>query len=265
LVYICFELFRSILSSVATSARLVLSSAMGDVMNRRRLIDCLKLVAIATCLMSSAALADETVSIGDSRVVVIKPAAPHGSVILLPGSDGAIRASDQGDIHGLLGNQLVRTRHAYAARGLAVMVADVDTDLASAVKYMAAIKRPVTVIATSRGTLRAAEGISRGARPDALVLTSGFLSPDSGGGNNVMSILGSPSALPRALVIHHTQDGCKFTQPAGVEPFIKWSGGRAHVRWLSGGQDQGNPCEAMAHHGFNGLDGQVVGLAGGFR
>ena len=176
-----------------------------------------------------------------------------------------IRAGDQGDIHGLLGNQLVRTRHAYAARGLAVMVTDVDTDLASAVKYMAAIKRPVTVIATSRGTLRAAEGIARGARPDALVLTSGFLSPESGSGSNLMSILGSPSALPRTLVIHHTQDGCRFTQPAGVEPFIKWSGGRAHVRWLSGGADQGNPCEARAHHGFNGLDGQVVGLAGGFH
>ncbi len=234
-------------------------------MNRFHLIDCLRFIAIATCLMSTAALADETVSIGGSRVVVIKPAAPHGSVILLPGGNGAIRAGDRGDIHGLLGKQLVRTRHAYAARGLAVMVADVDTDLASAVKYMAAIKRPVTVIATSRGTLRAAEGIAHGARPDALVLTSGFLSPESGSGDNVMSILGSPSALPRTLVIHHTQDGCKFTQPAGVEPFIKWAGGRARLRWVSGGQDLGNPCEAMAHHGFNGLDGQIVGLAAGFH
>lgn len=238
---------------------------MGALMNRFRLIDCLTVIAVASCLLSTAALADETVSVGGSRVVVIKPAGLRASVILMPGGDGAIRAGDQGDIHGLLGNQLVRTRHAYAARGLAVMVTDVDTDLASAVKYMAAIKRPVTVIATSRGTLRAAEGIARGARPDALVLTSGFLSPESGSGSNVMSILGSPSALPRTLVIHHTQDGCRFTQPAGVEPFIKWSGGRAHVRWLSGGADQGNPCEARAHHGFNGLDGQVVGLAGGFH
>jgi hypothetical protein len=242
-----------------------MSLAMGVVVNSRRLIDCLRLIAVATCLMASAALADETVSIGGSRVVVIKPGAPHGSVILVPGGNGAIRAGDQGDIHGLLGNQLVRTRHAYAARGLAVMVVDIDADLASAVKYMAAIKRPVTVIATSRGTLNAAEGIAHGARPDALVLTSGFLSPDSGSGNNVMSILGSPAALPRTLVIHHTQDGCKFTLPAGVEPFIKWSGGRAHLRWVSGGQDQGDACEAMAHHGFNGLDGQIVGLAAGFR
>jgi len=211
------------------------------------------------------ALADESVTIGGSRAVLIKPSAPRGGVILLPGGDGAIRAGDNGDINGLRGNQLVRTRHAYAARGLAVLVADAGTDLKSAVDYMAAIKRPVTVIGTSRGTLRAAEGIARGARPDALVLTSGFLSPDSGSGSNVMSILGSPAALPRTLVIHHRQDSCRATLPAGVDPFIKWSAGRARVSWLTGGVEEGDPCQARGHHGFNGLDGQVVALAAGFR
>lgn len=216
-------------------------------------------------IAATPAVADETVTVGGSRAVLIKPKAPRGSVILLPGGDGAIRASDNGDINGLRGNQLVRTRHAYAGRGLAVLVADAGTDLKSAVEYMAAIKRPVTVVGTSRGTLRAAEGIARGARPDALVLTSGFLSPDSGSGSNVMSILGSPSALPRTLVIHHRQDGCKVTLPAGVDPFIKWSAGRARVSWLTGGVEEGDPCQARGHHGFAGLDGQVVALAAGFR
>src|SRR4051794_21294620 len=224
---------------------------------------CLALMLSAPVI--GAAFADETVTIGGSRVALIRPAHVRASVILLPGGDGAINVGDHGDIHGLLGNQLVRTRNAYAARGLAVMVADANTDLKAAVDTMAAIKRPVTVIGTSRGTLRAAEGIARGARPDALVLTSGFLSPESGSSSNVMSILGSPSALPRTLIIHHQADACKFTQPAGVDPFIKWAGGRARVRWLSGGAEQGDPCEAGGHHGFSGLDGQVVGLAAGFR
>ncbi|MGJ4925782.1 alpha/beta hydrolase [Bradyrhizobium sp. HKCCYLS2038] len=214
---------------------------------------------------AGAASADETVSVGGSRVALIKPASARASVILLPGGDGAINVGEQGDIRGLQGNQLVRTRKAYAARGLAVMVADYNTDLKAAVDYMAAIKRPVTVVATSRGTVRAAEGIARGARPDALVLTSGLLSPESGSSSNVMSIVGSPSALPRTLVIHHTNDGCRVTLPAGVEPFIKWAGGRARVKWLSGGADEGDACQARAHHGFNGLDGQVVSLAAGFR
>jgi hypothetical protein len=234
-------------------------------MMKRQWTGLLGAAAILVGLFSGSAFADETVSIGGSRAVLIKPSAPRASVILMPGGDGRINAGDHGDIHALAFNQLVRTRHAYAARGLAVLVVDADTPLDGAVRYMAAIKRPVTVIGTSRGTLRAAEGVARGARPDALVLTSGFLSAESGGGPNIMSILGSPASLPRTLVIHHRQDGCRRTLPAGVEPFIKWSAGRARASWVSGGINEGDPCEARAHHGFNGLDGQVVGLAAGFH
>ncbi len=216
-------------------------------------------------LAGGSAFADETVSIGGSRAVLIKPNAPRASVILMPGGSGAIAAGDHGDIHGLNFNQLVRTRQAYAARGLAVLVVDAGTPLDGAVQYMAAIKGPVTVIATSRGTIRAAEGIARGARPDALVLTSGLLSAESGSGQNVVSILGSPASLPRTLVIHHSQDSCRVTLPAGVEPFVKWSAGRARAVWVSGGTSEGDPCQAGAHHGFNGVDGQVVGLAAGFH
>ncbi|SRR6266566_6593416 len=234
-------------------------------MKRQQWIGLLGATAILVGLVSGSAFADETVSIGGSRAVLIKPNAPRASVILMPGGSGVIAAGDHGDIHGLNFNQLVRTRQAYAARGLAVLVVDAGTPLAAAVQYMAAIKRPVTVIATSRGTIRAAEGIAGGARPDALVLTSGLLSPESGSGQNVMSILGSPAALPRTLVIHHRQDGCKLTLPAGVDPFVKWSAGRARAVWVSGGTDQGDPCEAGAHHGFNGQDGRVAGIAAGFR
>ena len=234
-------------------------------MKKRRFVDRLGIAALLVGLACVPAAADETVDVGGSRAVLIRPKAPRASVILLPGGNGSIRADDQGGIHALRLNQLVRTRHDYAARGLAVLVADAGTDLARAVEYMAAIKRPVTVIGTSRGTLRAAQGIARGARPDALVLTSGFLSSESGSGESVMAILGSPASLPRTLVIHHRADSCRATLPAGVEPFIKWSSGRARVTWLSGGADNGDPCQAGGHHGFNGLDGQVVGLAAGFH
>jgi len=216
-------------------------------------------------LAGGPALADETVSIGGSRAVLIKPSAPRASVILMPGGSGSISPGEHGEINSLQGNQLVRTRNAYAADGLAVLVVDAGTPLDAAVQYMAAIKRPVTVIATSRGTIRAAQGIAAGARPDALVLTSGLLSAESGSGLNVMSILGSPATLPRTLVIHHSEDGCRLTLPAGVAPFLNWSAGRARAVWVSGGVNEGDPCEARAHHGFNGIDGQIVGLAAGFR
>ena len=130
---------------------------------------------------STLAVADETVTIGGSRSVLIKPNAPRASVILMAGGDGAIRAGDHGDIHGLhrqsAGPHTARLVCGSRASGACLSME--EADLSSAIQYMATIKRPVTVIATSLGTIRAAQGIARGARPDALVLTSGWLSQES--------------------------------------------------------------------------------------
>ena len=37
------------------------------------------------------------------------------------------------------------------------------------------------------------------------------------------------------------------------------------VRWLDGGSSTGDPCQARSYHGVNGIDGQVVAAAAGFR
>jgi len=222
----------------------------------------------ATGILTLPALADETVTVGGAQAVLIKPGgAPKGSIILMAGGNGLLNIGPNGSIGSLKGNQLIRTRHAYAERGLAVLVPDAGVDLAAAVKYMAAVARPVTLAGTSRGTQRAAEGIAAGARPDALVLTSGFLSPQSGQGVNrhvIRLVGGSPGALPRTLVVHHRHDGCHFTLPSGVQPFLDWSKGKASVVWLDGGNDSGDPCEAGGHHGFSGLDAQVVNAIANF-
>jgi hypothetical protein len=226
---------------------------------------CAIAMAALTVICCSAAFADETVEIDQSPAVLLRPSSPAASVILMPVGNGLINPGPNGEINSLIGNQLVRTRNDYVARGLAVLVADAGIDLARAVQFMNQIKGPVTVIATSRGTIRTAVAIDGGAKPNALVLTSGFLTAESGSIPNVASILGKPNALPPTLVIHHRDDACKFTQPAGVAPFIAWSAGRARAVWLSGGVSVGNPCEARAYHGFNGLDGEVVTLAAGFH
>lgn len=224
------------------------------------------LALVALLIAIAPASAQETVSVGGSSVILLKPSGtPRGSVILMPGGDGQIRAGAGGQLGGMRGNQLVRTRESYRARGLAVMIVDAGTNLSAAIEYMGNIKRPVTVVATSRGTQRVARGIAAGAKPDALVLTSGFLSDGSGSSQHVMNILGSPAALPKTLVIHHKQDGCRLTLPGGVDPFIKWAGGKARVVWLDGGANRGDPCEAGGYHGFAGLDAAVVNLAAGFR
>ena len=204
------------------------------------------------------------VSVGGTRAALLRPAKPRGSVILLNGGPGRVDVAADGNIGAGRLNQLIRTRHDYAARGLAVLVPDVGYDLAALVEFMGTIKRPVTVVGTSRGTQRAARGIAAGARPDRLVLTAGFLSHASGDGDNVMTILRTPARLPPTLVVHHREDACGKTRPQGVQPFLGWAEGRAKVRWLSGGTPEGDPCQSFGTHGFHGIDAQVVQAVAGF-
>lgn len=208
-------------------------------------------------------ISQTTVNVGGVSAVLLKNAHPKGAIILLAGGDGRIGVGENGAI-ARPGNQLVRTRGAYAQRGFAVLVPDCCVNVAAAVDYMRAYGH-VTLAGTSRGTQRAAHGIAAGARPDRLVLTSGFLSDASGDRDNVIATLGSPDRLPATLIVHHRQDACPVTRPDGVKPFLDWSQGKAHVIWLDGGSVAGNnPCEAFAHHGFYGLDSAVVSAVSGF-
>ena len=214
--------------------------------------------------IACAQMQQQAVQAGGVTAVLLKPAKPRASIILLTGGNGLLDINQQGDILQGEGNQLVRTRADYAARGFAVLVPNVGYDLQALVTYMAAIKKPVAVVGTSRGTLRAAQGIAAGARPDKLVLTSGLLSNESGSSENVMTILGTADNLPPTLIIHHREDGCWVSAPAGVAPFMAWAKAKARVIWLTGGTSTGNECQPWAHHGFAGIDNQVVNAVSAF-
>jgi hypothetical protein len=234
---------------------------------------CLLLAFLASPLHAQTEPSIATVQSGGVQAALIKPSKPIGSIILLAGGDGRIGVGEGGAI-ARQGNQLVRTRMAYARKGFAVLVPDRGYELAPLVELMKGVKGPVTVVGTSRGTQWAAEGIAAGARPDKLVLTSGFLSDASTGEppvhlrrreeKNATSLLGSRTLLPPTLVVHHRQDKCWLTSPEGVAPFIAWSKGKAKVTWLEGGEEVGNPCEAKGHHGFAGIDQKVVDAVAAF-
>lgn len=200
----------------------------------------------------------ETVTVSGIENILIRHANARGSLILLTGGDGRLEVGTNGHFRSGADNVLIRNRDGFAAKGYNVLLVDKGTNLATAVETMAGLKRPVTVVATSAGTPRAAEGLLKGAKPDRLVLTSGFLSKESGPSESVIDILRSPGLLPPTLVVHHRQDGCRFTKPAGVAPFQAWAGERATVKWLEGGLQTGNPCRSRAHHGFNGQDAELV-------
>ncbi len=200
----------------------------------------------------------ETIEIGGVRNVLLRADRPKGSVLLLTGGDGRLEVGANGAFATGADNVLIRNREAFRQRGYNVLLVELGTDLSAAVDRMVALKRPVTMIATSKGTQRAAEGLQQGALPDKLILTSGFLTAASGPAKSVKEIVGDPTRLPPTLVVHHRDDDCHFTRPAGVMPFKAWAAERIEIAWLSGGSQGSNPCRFDAHHGFAGQDDALV-------
>lgn len=200
----------------------------------------------------------ETLSIGGVNNILIRKPDAKASLILLTGGDGKLDVGPDAKFSSGSDNVLIRNRDAFADKGFNVLLVESGTSLTAAVKAMAKIKRPVTVVGTSAGTQRAAQGLVEGAKPDRLVLTSGFLSRGSGPSTNMMTIVPYAELLPPTLVIHHRDDTCRFTKAGGVDPFLAWAGGRARVMWFSGGITENNPCNSRAHHGFNGQDAELV-------
>ena len=88
-------------------------------MKRLAVVLAMMLAPIGTAL--GAEISVSGISVGGVNAALLMPAKPHGAIILLAGGDGQIGVGSDGSI-AKQGNQLVRTRKAYAARGFAVLV-----------------------------------------------------------------------------------------------------------------------------------------------
>jgi len=118
---------------------------------------------------------------------------------------------------------------------------------------------PVWLVGTSRGTISAANVAARlqtgGA--NGLVLTSTLL---AGRGENVYHVKLGDIRIP-TLVVHHRHDGCAFT-PYGA---VSWlmsrlkNAPRKELLTFDGGDPpRSGPCDALAAHGYLGIDAEVV-------
>lgn len=208
---------------------------------------------------ASSAKAEEVVELGGTfgggRALLNKPAGKaRVGLVLLPGGDGYIGIGQDGSI-ARQGNWIVRTRGAYAGRGIASLLLDGGADVGQAIAYMRGIAPRVVVVAMSRGSLKVPGSL--GLRPDGIVLASSMLS-------SVQASIGDPALLPPTLVVHHRQDSCRVTLAGEVEPFQAWAGRRVRTVWIDGGSSSGDPCQAQAYHGFIGREGAVVGSIAGF-
>lgn len=210
------------------------------------------------------------------------PEPPRAALVLLAGGHGGLQLSPQGAPTWGAGNFVVRIRDKLADRGLVVALVDAPSDrqqppflggwrqtpehAQDLAAVMAWLRRrsplPVWLVGTSRGTQSAAfvaTELPPGTGPDGLVLTATILRDDKGRAVPRMPL--ERLRMP-VLVVHHEADACSHC-PASELPALMQAlsaSPRAEVRVLRGGNDRGDPCEAAAHHGFNGLDGEAANL-----
>lgn len=216
---------------------------------------CFVAAGLLAVALAGFARAGEAVKIGGAYALLNKPASAQAALILIPGGSGVLNVKPDGTFSSSELNQLVRTRKAYVAHGVANLTIDAGVDVAAAVTYMRKIAPKVVVAGTSRGALRVPNSLS--AKPNGIVLTGALL-------NDVRGMIGSPAALPPTLIVHHRKDQCYRTLPDAVEPFKTWGGAKVKVVWMDGGTYGADFCANQSHHGFNGLDAAVVSTVAQF-
>jgi pimeloyl-ACP methyl ester carboxylesterase len=240
------------------------------------------------CALSSPAIAQITERVVDvptrtgitERIIVLTPSAPKAVVILLAGGHGGLQIANDGSMQWGKGNFLVRSRRLFADHGLMVVVLDAPSDRqsppyldgfrqtkdhAADLKAVIAWSRetaraPVWLVGTSRGTQSAAyvaTELPRADGPDGVVLSSTILTDPRSRPVTAMPL--GNIAVP-VLVVHHEQDACRLCNFADVPSLMsKLSNApRKELLAFKGGENRGDPCEAFAYHGYNGLEGDVV-------
>lgn len=214
------------------------------------------------------------------RMLVLTPPEPRGAVILIAGGHGGLQISADGTIKWGKENFVVRSRQLFADRGLLVVVVDAPSDRQSPpflagnrqkpehvadIKAVIAwirtkTKTPVWLVGTSRGTQSAAfiaTELQAPDGPDGMVLTSTILIDHEGRSVPAMSL--EKLRIP-VLVVHHTQDGCKHCPYSDTSVLMDKLTGTTSKQLLSirGGENTGDPCNALSYHGYNGLDREVI-------
>ena len=214
------------------------------------------------------------------RFLLIEPPESKAAVVLFAGGHGGLQMDKSGALQWGKGNFLVRSAPLFASHGLTVVIVDAPSDRQSpphlsgfrqTAEHAADIKAviswmrentklPVWLIGTSRGTQSAAAVATRlGANegPNGLVLTATVVNDPRGRPVTAMSV--EKLTIP-VLVVHHEEDACRVTLFRDVPRLMEklTAAPRKELVTVRGGENHGDPCEARAYHGFNGLEKDVV-------
>jgi len=215
------------------------------------------------------------------RFLVIAPEKPKAAVILFAGGDGGLTLESDGRIPKLAGNFLVRSRQRFVDQGLTTVIIDAPSDKQShpylsgyrqTPEHVADVKAviawlreqakiPVWLIGTSRGTQSAGFIATQLPRaeggPDGIVLTASIVRDERSRAVPEMAL--DRVRIP-VLVVHHRQDSCRVCLFSDVPLLMDklTATPRKELMAFDGGISVGNPCEARAYHGFNGIEHEVI-------
>jgi dienelactone hydrolase len=216
------------------------------------------------------------------RIILLEPDTPKAAVVLFAGGHGGLQISPDGNLTWGKGNFLVRSRQLFASSGLVVAVADAPSDrqnppyldrfrqtpehvmdIRAVVAWLKKrSKVPVWLVGTSRGAESAAfiatQLTPADGGPDGIVLTATMLTETRG--NRPVPEMPLDRVRIPVLVVHHKQDGCEYCRPADLPRLMNklTATPQKELITFDGGENVGDPCEAMAYHGFNGIEREVV-------
>jgi len=196
---------------------------------------------------------------GDEIPYVFLPSTslpPKYVLIVMPGGNGTIglkKNADETPFYGGKGNFLIRTRGIFADNDLAVIVIDRGRSLDRMRGVVADIQKkfPAAKIYIVGTSLSTTETIYMSENMDGEV--AGFIHTSS-----VSSIggLDTRNRKSRNLIVAHKNDGCRVTPTSSSIENSKSFGTQLFL--MEGGFDEGDPCKAAGHHGYRGIEQEVV-------
>ena len=181
---------------------------------------------------------------------------PKYVLIVMPGGSGTIglKKNDDGTpFFSGKGNFLVRTRGMFADNDVAVVVIDRGRSLDRMRGVIADLmgKFPQAKIYIAGTSMSTTETIYMAENMDGEV--AGFIHTSS---VNAIGGLDTRNRKSRNLIVTHKHDTCHVTKPAssienresyGTELFL-----------MEGGVEEGDRCKPMSHHGYMGIEQEVV-------
>ena len=227
------------------------------------------------------------------KFILMKPANPIASVVLIPGGVGNIKLGNSGGKPTIKykKNFLIRTREEFTKQGLMVALIDAPSDKSSKGMYlswrigekhvqdiMAVVSYlkqqanvPIWLVGTSNGTFSAINvAINSQDSVTGIVLTSSIttLEPFKNkvkvayktNPNGILDMDLGKITIP-VLIVSHKDDECPAS-PASHSPNLKSKFVNSpkvdYISFSGGSHPKSKPCKALSQHGFYGIENQVV-------